>query len=276
MRRQKMAEPFVKWVGGKRQLLDRIITRLPENIGHYYEPFLGGGAVFLELGFPNSTINDINEALINTYKQIRDFPNEVMAVLSELDGKIAVEGKDFYYSTREQFNKKLLESSFDVEMAGLFIFINKHCFNGLYRVNGKGLFNVPYNNSTRCSFNRNHILEASQALKGAEILCGDFERVCDGCMEGDFVFFDSPYVPLNVTSFENYTKEGFSKENHIRLANLYKKLSSKRVRCMLTNHNAPLVNELYKDFKIEVVDVKRFINSDASNRVGQEVIITNY
>ena len=132
------------------------------------------------------------------------------------------------------------------------------------------------NNSIKSSFSSKNIYDVSDKLKCVDILCGDFELACENCKKGDFVFFDSPYVPLNDTSFEDYTKEGFSKDNHIRLSNLYKRLSEKGVNCMLTNHNTPLVRELYNDFKIEVVDVNRFINSNGSKRKGQEVIITNY
>lgn len=271
-----MAEPFVKWAGGKRQLLDRINPRLPKSINRYYEPFLGGGAVFLDNVFPFATINDINAALVNTYIQIRDCPAEVIRTLIELDKMIVDGRKEFYYEVRSKYNEKLLNCCFDTNMASYFIFLNKHCFNGLYRVNAKGLFNVPYNNSVNPSFNSKNIYDVSEKLCGIEILCGDFETACENCERGDFVFFDSPYVPLNENSFEDYTKEGFSKENHIRLSNLYKRLSEKGVNCMLTNHNTPLVRELYKEFRIEVVDVNRFINSNGSKRKGQEVIITNY
>jgi len=161
-------------------------------------------------------------------------------------------------------------------MSSLFIFINKHCFNGVYRVNSKGLFNVPYNNSIRGSYNRDNILEVSKSLQKTKIMCGDFEEVCDDCKKGDFIFFDSPYVPLNDTSFESYTKEGFSIENHIRLSELYKRLSDKGCSCLLTNHNTDFIHQLYDDFRIETVDVHRFVNSDSSNRKGEEVIITNY
>ena len=271
-----MAEPFVKWAGGKRQLLDRIIPKMPKKINRYYEPFLGGGAVFLANDFTFATINDVNEELINAYRQIRDCPAEVIKSLNELDNLVVNGEKDFYYKVRVDYNNKMLSRCFDVEMAALFIFINKHCFNGLYRVNSKGLFNVPYNNSIKASFNSDNIFEVSEKLSNVEILCGDFELACEKCNSGDFVFFDSPYAPLNATSFEDYTKEGFSKEDHIRLSNLYKRLTQKGVYCMLTNHNTPLVRELYKEFGIEVVDVNRFINSNGSKRKGQEVIITNY
>lgn len=278
-----MSEPFVKWVGGKRQLLDRIIPRVPLNSKRYFEPFVGGGSVFFHLTSEDSPfhieyslINDMNQSLINTYLQIRDCPEEVMSILTEYDNEVSSGGKDFYYAQREKFNSKLNRNEFDIEMASLFIFLNKHCFNGVYRVNSKGLFNVPYNNSMGSSFNRDNIVNVSKSLEKTEIKCSDFEEACDNCERGDFIFFDSPYAPLNDTSFESYTKEGFSKDNHLRLCELYKSLTDKGCFCLLTNHNTDFVREMYKDFKIDVVNVKRFVNSDSSNRNGQEVIITNY
>lgn len=171
-----------------------------------------------------------------------------------------------------------MQEELDVELAALFVFINKHCFNGLCRVNGKGLFNVPYNNSRKASIDANSIYAISSYLKNVRILDGDFEVACDKAAKGDFVFIDSPYAPLNPTSFESYTKEGFDIESHRRLAALYDELTERGCYCMLTNHNTQLINELYgnKGYRLDVVDVKRFINSDASNRVGKEVIICNY
>ena len=171
-----------------------------------------------------------------------------------------------------------MKSELDVEMAALFVFINKHCFNGLYRVNGKGLFNVPYNNSRKKSIDEESILEVSEYLKKIKILQGDFEVACKDAQKGDFVFLDSPYAPLNPSTFESYTKEGFDVESHVRLANLYDDLTGRGCYCMLTNHNTEFINELYenKGYRIDVVSVKRMINSDSSNRTGEEVIICNY
>ena len=171
-----------------------------------------------------------------------------------------------------------MKAEFDVELAALFVFINKHCFNGLYRVNGKGMFNVPYNNSRRLSIDEDNIMSVSKYLSSVTIKEGDFEDACSDAKKGDFVFIDSPYAPLNPTSFESYTKEGFDIESHKRLSKLYDELTARGCYCMLTNHNTDLINELYgnKGYKIDVVSVKRMINSDASNRVGEEVVICNY
>ena len=270
--------PFVKWAGGKRQLIPQIRERMPKKYANYYEPFVGGGAVIFDLLPANALINDINKALINTYRQICDTPENFIEAVDKLDKEMPEDGKEYYYSLRERYNDKLMKSEYDLELASLFVFINKHCFNGLYRVNGKGLFNVPYNNSRRTSIDEEIIMKTSKYLKGVTIIDGDFEEACKNAKKGDFVFLDSPYAPLNPTSFESYTKEGFDVESHKRLSRLYDNLTDRGCYCMLTNHNTRLINDLYgnKGYKIEVVSVKRMINSDASNRVGKEVIICNY
>ena len=270
--------PFVKWAGEKRQLLSQIKERMPEKYNNYFEPFVGGGAVAFELLPEKALINDINKALINAYKQICDALDAFLKTVNNLDAEMWEDGKKYYYSLREHYNDKLMKAEYDVELAALFVFINKHCFNGLYRVNGKGLFNVPYNNSRRVSVDEGTIRNISKYLQGITIIDGDFEEACKGAKKGDFIFIDSPYAPLNPTSFESYTKEGFDIESHRRLARLYDELTERGCYCMLTNHNTELINDLYgnKGYTIDVVSVKRMINSDASNRVGEEVIICNY
>ena len=270
--------PFVKWAGGKRQLIPQIRERMPGKYNDYYEPFVGGGAVIFDLLPANALINDINKALINTYITICNEPDAFLKEVNRLDNDMWEDGKKYYYSIREHYNDKLMRSEYDVELAALFVFINKHCFNGLYRVNGKGLFNVPYNNSRRVSVDEDVIIATSEYLRGVTIIDGDFEQACKNAKKGDFVFIDSPYAPLNPTSFESYTKEGFDIESHRRLARLYDELTKRGCYCMLTNHNTELINDLYgnKGYTIDVVSVKRMINSDASNRVGEEVIICNY
>lgn len=270
-------KPIIKWAGGKTQLLEYIRAMRPKSYSHYFEPFLGGGAVLFDLIPENSTVNDINPELVNMYIQIKERPDEVLSFLAKLDSEheSALDHKQFYYSTRDSFNLNL--NSETAEQAARLIYINKHCFNGLYRVNAKGCFNVPFNNKRKGdSFDEANIRAVSAFLQGVKMMRGDFEAAVKDAKRGDFVFFDSPYVPLNPTSFTDYTQEGFDYEDHVRLAKLYKKLSEKGVLCMLTNHNTDLVNELYKDFNIRVVQVARNINSRATERKGEEVIITNY
>lgn len=270
--------PFVKWAGGKRQLLDKIKERLPLKYNNYFEPFVGGGAVLFGLKPEKAIINDINASLINAYKVIAHNTQDFLEYINNLDNGMWEDGKAYFYALRERYNDKIMQEEYDVEMAALFVFINKHCFNGLYRVNGKGLFNVPYNNSRRSSVDSNLIVNLSGYLKNIQIIQGDFENVCQNAARHDFVFFDSPYAPLNPTSFESYTKEGFDMESHKRLSKLFDKLTDLGCYCMLTNHNTEFINELYgkKGYRMEVTSVKRMINSDASNRKGEEIIICNY
>ena len=268
--------PIVKWAGGKRQLLDRLLERIPKEYNNYFEPFIGGGAFLFGLQPGAATINDINKELINLYTTIKDSPAQFLALLDEIDNVNC--DKDFYYSQREKYNQKLINKEEDPELAALFVWLNKHCFNGLYRVNQKGLFNVPYNNKKGISesADKENIYGISEYLKTVNIMCGDFEKSVETAEPGDFIYFDSPYAPINPTSFVDYTATGFSEEDHIRLSETFKRLAKSGCYCMLSNHDVPLIRELYNDYNIESVDVKRMINSDASNRTGTEVIIRNY
>lgn len=270
-------KPIVKWAGGKTQLVSRLKDRLPKEFNHYYEPFIGGGAFLFDLSVLNASINDINSELIHMYKVVRDDVEALIDVLGRIDEEHEVGYKEYYYQSRDLYNKKIMDSKYDIEMAALFIYLNKHCFNGLYRVNSKGLFNVPFNGKkSGKSFDPFNLREVSQYLKHVNINNGDFADILVNAKSGDFVFFDSPYDLLNDTSFESYTKSGFPKEEHIRLSEVFKDLHKRGVFCMLTNHNTELINDLYKDFNIEVVSVKRMINSNANKRNGEEVIIRNF
>lgn len=270
--------PFVKWAGGKKQLLDRLEERMPETYGRYYEPFIGGGALLLDVQPKNAIVNDVNEQLLNVYRQLKADAEVVISILNGLD---AVEcNKEHYLKMRAEYNKKIAAHILDAECAALTIWVNKHCFNGLYRVNSKGLFNVPYNNKVGgASMSEENLRGIGAYLNSGdiEIREGDFEAACADVRAGDFVYFDSPYIPVSETAnFTDYTKDGFSYEDHRRLADLFRRLDAAGVKIMLSNHNVDLVYELYDGFKIEAVDVKRAINRDASKRVGKEVIITNY
>ena len=275
---EQSLKPFVKWAGGKRQLIGEILERIPHSFENYIEPFLGGGAVLFALQPKRALINDINASLIHTYKTISCEPQEFIVKIKALDSRIAEGGKEYYYFIRDLYNSKLMREEFDLELAALFVFLNKHCFNGLYRVNAKGLFNVPYNNSKKSSIDEEVILEVSKYLKELTICLGDFEVACKDAKEGDFIFLDSPYAPLNPSSFESYTKEGFDMDSHIRLSKFFDDLTKRGCFCMLTNHNTEFINDLYgnKGYKMDVVSVKRMINSDATKRTGEEIIICNY
>ena len=270
--------PFVKWAGGKKQLLGKLWERTPNKFDTYYEPFIGGGAMLFELKPQKAVINDVNEQLINVYRQLKADPRAVIRAVNRIDEQVC--NKDFYLAMREQYNQKIQKHELDAECAGMMIWINKHCFNGLYRVNNKGLFNVPYNNKELGkSIDEANLMSIGYYLQEADvdIRCEDFEKTCEGVKENDFVYFDSPYIPVSATaSFTDYTKDGFTYDDHVRLSELFKRLDAKGVKVMLSNHNVDLVYELYDGYNIEQIDVKRNINSDASKRVGKEVIIRNY
>lgn len=270
-------KPIIKWVGGKGSNLPYIRDRLPKEFNTYYEPFLGGAAVLLDLNPTNAVVSDINPELINMYIQVRDYVEEVINYLTIYDNQHETwsDPKDYYYRVRGFFNTEL--STNTAQQAARFIYLNKHCFNGLYRVNKKGEFNVPFNGKlSGWSVDPDHLRELSTRLKQVTFKLGDFEAAVSDASPGDLVFFDSPYAPLTATSFTDYTKEGFSYEDHVRLAKVFKELTNRGCYCMLTNHDTPLIRELYKDYKIEVVDVRRSINRKGDGRTGKEVIITNY
>lgn len=274
----KKMGPFVKWAGGKKQLLEKLHERIPTSYERYYEPFIGGAALLLNETPSIAIVSDVNEQLINVYRQLKQDPMAVIREIHKLDEPPC--SKEYYLSIRTAYNKKIQLHELDAECAGMMIWINKHCFNGLYRVNKKGLFNVPYNNNeTGNSMDENNLINIGSYLKEADvqIICGDFEATCADIKAGDFVYFDSPYIPINQTAnFTDYTKDGFSYQDHKRLAELFRRLDSLGAKVMLSNHNVDLVHELYAGFKIEAIDVRRSINRDATKRVGKEVIITNY
>lgn len=270
-------EPFIKYVGGKRQLLPIINEKKPKEFNNYFEPFVGGGAVFLDINPKQAIINDLNFDLINCYIQIRDNLDELVKILDKLQRDFNKLDNDedkanYFYDIREKFNHS---SGFNmIKRAGYLIFLNKSCFNGLYRCNSKGEFNVPFGKKKKLNlYDLDNLKAISEKLNNDTIIMnGDFESACETINKGDFVFFDSPYYE----TFDTYQKGGFSEEDHKRLNNLFKELDKKGVYCMLTNSDTDFIKELYKDFNVEEIEVKRMVNSDASNRKGWEVIITNY
>jgi DNA adenine methylase len=270
-------KPVVKWVGGKAQLLDRIKELLPDEFGTYYEPFVGGAAVLLDLNPTNAVVNDINSELINMYRMIKDQVEDVIQCLLHLDSEheVSPDPAAYYYKVRDDFNWNLGMKR--PPQAARFIYLNKHCFNGLYRVNKKGEFNVPFNHKkTGNSFDPDHLRKLSSRLKDVSILNTDFEDTVKNAGKDDLVFLDSPYDLITATSFTDYTKEGFGYADHCRLARLFRELDNRGCYCILTNHDTPLIRELYKDYYFTEVDVRRSINRNGSDRTGKEVIITNY
>lgn len=273
------AKPFVKWVGGKRQLIDKIKKYLPEDYNTYYEPFVGGGALLFELMPRKAVINDYNSELMNVYECIKN-PEKIEKMLNELNSYETENNEEFYYKIRNlDKDKKAFNKLADYKRAARTIYLNKACFNGLYRVNSNNEFNVPYCKKEKVNtYDRTNIgmIYCYFDLCDIKMLNGDFEEAVKDAKKGDFIYFDPPY-DSDTKTFTDYTDDGFGKDEQIRLANLFKKLTKKGCYVMLSNHNTKLINELYCEFNIHIVKAKRCINSNGSKRGEvEEVIITNY
>jgi len=293
-----MAKPFLKWAGGKTQLITEIERSLPYDISNkkftYIEPFIGSGAVLFWLlnNFPKlekAVINDINSDLINAYKIIASNPKELISILHQLQNEFhsletkTEEKKEYYYQKRELYNTRKEEQSVQ---AALFIFLNRTCFNGLYRVNKNNGYNVPmgsYKKPTICD--DKNILAVSNALQKVEILCGDYENTLNYATSNSFFYFDPPYKPLsNTSSFNSYAKDEFNDEEQIRLRNFCLKLGNIGHKWMLSNSdvkgkdsNDNFFDEIYSEFLISRVKARRSINANPEKR-GElnELLITNY
>ena len=272
-------KPFVKWAGGKRQILDKLIKYVPEDFNTYYEPFVGGGALFFELSPKNAVINDSNEELINVFRCIKD-EEKLTKMCNELNHHEANHSEEYYYKIRNiDRDKNKFNRLSDYKRAARTIYLNKACFNGLYRVNSKGEFNVPFGKKLKVNTYEGQnigIIHAYLNFNNIKILSIYFEEAVKDAKEGDFIYFDPPY-DSDTSTFNSYTEDGFSKDEQIRLSNVFKNLSDRGCYVMLSNHNTVLINELYKDFYIHKITAKRNINSNGKKRGKvEEVIITNY
>ena len=268
------AKPFIKWVGGKTQLLPELTSRMPSNFSRYFEPFIGGGALFFYLQPEQSTLIDINKELTNVYRVIKYKTDELIADLQQ-----HIYEKDYYYQIRNVDRTDEYKSWSDVRRASRLIYLNKTCFNGLYRVNSRGEFNTPMGSYKNPKIvDEVNLRACSQALQKAEIINGSFFEVEARVGSNDFVYFDPPYAPLNATSnFTGYSQKGFDEKMQFDLRDLGDRLNKKGVRFMVSNSNAPLILDLYQDYKIEFVYATRAINSKGNKR-GKipEVLVTNY
>jgi DNA adenine methylase len=255
--------PILKWAGGKRSLVPRILEELPERIGTYYEPFLGGAAVFLALAeekrFERAVISDKNKELINLYTVVRDDPHALLKVLAKLQEQ---NSEAEYYEIRGK------RGGSPVQRAARLIYLNKTGYNGLYRVNSSGGFNVPYGRYKRPKiYDPARVLAASQALQGVRIDTADFEDSCRSARPGDAVYLDPPYLPVSKTaSFSAYHADAFGLTEHQRLAKAFSKLVERQVCVVLSNSDTSETRDLYKKFKPSGVQVRRPINSVASRR----------
>lgn len=277
MKKNKLVAPVLKWVGGKRQLLDVLIPLLPKNITTYCEPFVGGGALLFALQPDTAYVNDINADLINVYKVIKDDVESLIKALQEFKNDA-----DCFYAVRDWDRDKTKYSALsDVQKAARILYLNKTCYNGLFRVNRQGEFNTPFgryknpnivNEATLRAVN-NYFNKAKVTLK-----CGDFEEAVKGIRKGSFVYFDPPYDPVSDSAnFTGYDKGGFDKDEQIRLKKLCDKLNNRGVKFLLSNSSTEFILDLYKDYNITIVKAKRSINSKGDGRGDvNEVLVKNY
>ncbi len=272
-------KPFVKWAGGKRQIIDKLKEYVPDEYDTYYEPFVGGGALLFELAPKKAVINDLNEELMNVYNCLCN-EEKFKKMCNLLNHYEAEHSEEFYYEIRNKDkNKNAYNRLSDYTKAARTIYLNKACFNGLYRVNSKNEFNVPFGKKTKINtYEGSNLITVSNYLtmNDIKIQSVDFEESLKTAKKGDFVYIDPPY-DSDTSTFNNYTEDGFGKEEQRRLAQVYKDLDKRGVYVMLSNHNTTLINELYKDYHIHIIEAKRNINANGKKRGKvEEVIITNY
>jgi len=286
-----MVEPILKWAGGKRQLLGELYARFPVSFGRYHEPFLGGGALFFDLEPTGGTVNDANPRLVNFYEQVRDRPDELIELARSFrdpdadpdpDRAFAETDRDgkpietYYYQQRAIFNRRPNDEPFDpVEEAALLLYCNRTGFNGLYRENADGEFNVPVGRYADPDWVRaDQVRAASDVLADAEIRCGDFEYVREAATAGDLVYFDPPYQPVSPTAdFTDYSAGGFDREDQRRLRDLAVELRDRGVHVLVSNSG--VCHDLYDEagFHVDLVGARRAINSDADERGEVDEIV---
>lgn len=276
MKKNKLVSPVVKWVGGKRQLLPEITKYIPK-FSTYYEPFVGGGALLFELQPPKIVINDFNHELINTYQVIKDNVEDLIIDLQKHKNSA-----EYFYKIRELDREYSVYNELSpLERASRLLYLNKTCFNGLFRVNRAGEFNSPFGNYANPNIVNEITLRAvSHYFNSIDttFLVGDFETALSGIKKNSFVYFDPPYDPVsNSSNFTGYTLGGFDSKEQIRLKALCDKLHKKGVKFLLSNSSTDFIKELYKEYRVEIVKAKRSVNSNALLR-GEidEVLIRNY
>lgn len=252
-------QPIIKWVGGKRQLLEQFQPFFPKQFNRYFEPFVGGAAVFFSLDLEEAILMDTNAELVNLYNVIKEHVEPLIENLRHHKNE-----ESYYYTIRALVPATLSP----VERASRFIYLNKTCYNGLYRVNRQGKFNVPFGKYTNPDYvNADGLRLASAALQRATIMENDFSAVLELANPGDFVYFDPPYHPVSETSnFTSYTKDSFGVEDQRRLAAVFVELVDRGCHVMLSNSDTPFIRELYMDYRIETVRARRAVNSKADGR----------
>lgn len=261
-----LRKPFLKWAGGKMQLINEILDKAPTKFNKYIEPFVGGGAVYFNINSKDSIISDSNEELIICYKQIKYNVSNVISILENYKND-----EDFYYHIRSLNINDLA----DEERAARLIYLNKTCYNGLYRVNKKGAFNVPFGKRSGNFLDKETLHNSSAYLQNTSIYHCDYKMVLKDYAEpGDFIFLDPPYHPIGKFSdFKRYTKEFFYEKDQIELAEIFRELVDKGCYVMLTNSAHPFILDLYRDYKIDMIQTKRLISRDPKTRTGVDIIV---
>lgn len=263
-----IVKPFIKWAGGKQAVATAILREFPSDIETYYEPFLGGASILLALGHRQAVVNDSNDWLIATYKAIRDDHVRVASLLDKIPNT-----KEDFLIIRER--SKRVRSKWN--RAAYFIYLNKTCFRGLYRVNKKNEFNVPYGAYDRRYYCEKNLKAVSQRISSIEFRCEDFEIGINGITSNDFVYFDPPYFKQGGHSdFNRYTPNQFRESDHVRLAALCRKLDQNGVRFLLSNSDTKFTRKLYRDFDFSKLNTRREINLNSKSRSINELLIRNY
>lgn len=270
------ATPFLKWVGGKGKLRHALANLLPHGVElmRHVEPFVGGGALFFARAPERALLCDINRDLIATYEAVRDDVDGVIRHLRRLSQR---HDKTHYYEVRDTYNQRTRRSA--TERAAMFIYLNKTCFNGLYRVNRRGEFNVPMGRYARPTIlDEDTLFAASAALAAAELRCASFETLLQEARPGDFIYMDPPYEPVSRTAnFTSYAQDGFSQADQTRLRDVFRELDRRGAKLMLSNSDVPFIRDLYRGYQIDTVLAPRAVNCDAKSRGPvQEVVVRNY
>ena len=271
-------KPFVKWAGGKRSIIHELIQLSPKIFDTYYEPFVGGGALLFELSPRKAIINDYNKELMNVYSCIKD-EEKLVLMCNELNKHETNHSETYYYKIRDlDKDKKKFNKIPDYKRAARTIYLNKACFNGLYRVNSNNEFNVPSGKRSKVNTHSENlgIIHCFLNMNDIQLLSTDFVDAVKTAKQGDFIYFDPPY-DSDTSTFNSYTENGFGKEDQIRLAELFKELDSRGCYVMLSNYNTSLIRELYQGYHFHYVEAPRNIGANAKDRrIVEEVIITNY
>lgn len=279
---EDVVSPLLKWAGGKRHIAELLAGFLPTDwrSGKYYEPFIGGGAMFLHLHPVQAHLSDLNPRLVGFYRFVKDSPKALLDGINRLHGEFESAGtgrkSEVFYEMRSRFNES---DPRDIESASLLYALNKLCFNGLYRENSKGMFNVPFGHKKRFPpVNESDFLAVSRLLSAAELSTSDFSVAVENAVPGDFVYFDPPYIPINMTSsFTAYSSAGFGTEHQRRLAELMQALAERGVRAMCSNSDSVLTREVYSSLHVDVIQAPRMVSASSDGRkLVNELVIRNY